>query len=193
MLVLRMRVLAVSAVAAALTLVPSIAQAAQPATPTEKPSVSVAPATPVIGHAHRLTNPPANVDGPTDHYVQGMQHPARAGTAASVYALPFNFTFTGVSWGIDGREWVTSSGKACLNMQVRKTTSVDPETYDFGVTLYTGSGGPKGFASFPYDGNWWQYCFTGLSNGTTYHFFYGDGDYGNGAYFNGNGNVQSHS
>lgn len=134
----------------------------------------------------RVPGPPATVKGPTDHYVQGQQ-PL---TAAAVSGLPFNFTFTGVSYGIYSRQWVTGSGRACLNMAVTKVSGSGTGTGTFLVRLYKNGTAVGSNVHWPYDGNTYQYCFTGLTNQTKYKFFLGNGSGAFNTCFNGTGNVK---
>jgi hypothetical protein len=141
---------------------------------------------------------PQTVAGSTDHYVEAgapTTVPLESRTVVtpdSTYALPFNFTFD-VSYGINGRNWVTSSGKACYIATVT-LTSGQPDFNFIYVVLYHNIGGAPDkqvgpTVDWPIDGQRDVYCFTGLHNGYTYYFFQGFQDLGEGAYVHGAGTI----
>jgi hypothetical protein len=136
------------------------------------------------------------VDGPT--------HVLREGeTAQSTFApaatLPYNFSFTNVSYGVESARFTTTKSSVCVDIAVHAVTNPGAALGGFAITLKRdvslGTDPSLGQVTTPRDGVARSYCFSGTSSGNNYYMTFGFGS-GGGTdgvyeYVNGNGTIRN--
>lgn len=132
------------------------------------------------------------VDGLTYHVTEGDGATETDRSALPAVNVLFDYTLD-VSYGIYSREWKTTTGRVCNKLTLRELRDEDPRepvTNDLWVYPVNSSNKRVGAAvSWPYDDSPYNYCWLGLTIGTTYKMWFGFGGGGGHLYVGGNGTM----